>query len=129
MKRRWHVLYLVFAPAISGCSPACSSTSLARTHDPAGITFAVTRTDCDTLAKDSAVSVTATRDNERASTLLLKYEPWTDEVPQVYVGEGGTIIIHVAKASAISEQHLTWGSLKVKITIDKLAHPDRGSFT
>ncbi len=123
--RRWlYLLCLGLTLTMSSCSPACLSTSLAQIHDPAGITFTVTRTDCDTIAKDSAILITATRDNERGSTLLLKYEPWTDEVPQVYVAEGGAIFIHVAKASSILEKHLTWGALKVNITIDKLAYPD-----
>jgi hypothetical protein len=105
------------------------STSLAQIHDPAGITFTVTRTDCDTFAKDSAISITAARDKERGSTLLLKYDPSTDEVPRVYVGEGGAIFIHLSKASSIYEKHLTWGSVKVNITIDKLIYPDRGFAT
>ncbi len=84
------------------------------------------RTGSTDVAKDSAISITAARDKERGSTLLLKYDPSTDEVPHVYVGEGGAIFIHVSKASSVLEKHLTWGSLKVNITIDKLTYPDRG---
>ena len=126
--RPWlHILYFGLTPILRGCSPACVTTFLAQVHDPAGITFAVVRTDCDLIAKDSAVSITAIRDNEQGSTLLLKYDPWTDDLPHVHVGSDDTIFIHVSKASSVLEQHLTFGSFKVKVTIDKLAYPDRGS--
>jgi hypothetical protein len=124
MKRCPLTFYFGSVLALGGCS-SCLTTPLAQFHDPAGITFTIVRADCDTLAKDSAVSISATRDNEGSSALLLKYDPWTDELPQVYVGPGDTIFIHVSKASSILEQHHTWGSRKVEITIDKLAYPER----
>jgi hypothetical protein len=128
MKHWLQMIFLGLTPAVGSCAPACSSTSLEQTHDPAGITFAVSRTDCDTLAKDSAISVTAIRDGERDSALLLKYDPWADEVPQVSV-ESGVITIHVTRVSSIYEQHWAWGSFKVRIVIDKIAYPDRGETT
>jgi hypothetical protein len=127
---RWaHIFILGLAPVVGGCSPACSSTSLAQIHDPAGVTFTVTRTDCDVIAKDSAISVIASRDGEKGSTLLLKYDPWENEVPQVHVGDGGVIFIHLLRASSVLEQHLAWGQFKVSIAIDKLAYPDGGRTT
>jgi hypothetical protein len=125
MKHRLQVIFLGLAPAVGSSAPACLSTLLAQTHDPAGITFAVWRTDCDTLAKDSAISVTAIRDGEQDSALLLKYDPWTDEMPQVSV-KSGVITIHLTRASSIYEQHWAWGSFKVRVVIDKIAYPDRG---
>lgn len=115
--------FLGLTPAVSGCAPACLSTPLAQTHDPAGITFAVTRTDCDTFAKDSAISVTALRDSERDSVLLLKYDPWADEVPQVSV-KSGVITIHVMRVSSIYKQQRAWGSFEVRVVIDEIAYPD-----
>ena len=85
----------------------------------------MTRTDCDTLAKDSAISVTASRDGETSAAVLLKYDPWADEVPQVRVETGGIIVIHLSRASSVLEQNFIWGSYKVKIEIDQLAYPSR----
>jgi hypothetical protein len=129
MKHWLHMIFLGLTPAVGSCAPACLSTPLAQIHDPAGITFAVTRTDCDTLAKDSAISVTAIRDGERDPALLLKYDPWADEAPQVSVDERGIITIHVSRASSILEQHSMWGKFKVRVVIDKIAYPDRGMTT
>jgi hypothetical protein len=123
MKHWLHLIFLSLTPATGSCALACLSTLLAQTHDPAGITFAVTRTDCDTLAKDSAISVTAKRDGERDSALLLKYDPWANEAPQVSVNERGIITIHVSRASSILEQHPTWGVFKIKVVIDEIAYP------
>jgi hypothetical protein len=125
MKHWLQMIFLGLAPAVGICAPACLSTPLAQTHDPAGITFSVSRTDCDTLAKDSAISVTAIRDGERDSALLLKYDPWADEVPELSV-KSGVITIHITRASSIYEQHWEWGSFKVRVVIDKIAYPDRG---
>jgi hypothetical protein len=123
MKHWLQMIFLGLTPAVGGCSPACLSTPLVKTHDPAGITFAVTRTDCDTFAKDSAISVTALRDGERDSALLLKYDPWADEVPQVSV-RSGVITIHLTRASSIYKQQSTWGSFKVSVVIGEIAYPD-----
>jgi len=122
--RRAHILIFGFVPVVGACSPACSSTAVAQIHDPAGVTFTVTRTDCDAIAKDSAVSVIANRDGEKESTLLLKYDPWGNEVPQVHVADGGMIFIHLFKASSVLEQHPAWEQFKVSIAIDKLAYHD-----
>ena len=119
------LISLGLAAALGSCGTACLSTPLGEIHGPAGIIFKVTRTDCDTLAKDSAVSVIATRSGDKASGLLVKYDPWGDELPQVHVAEGGTIFIHIARASSILEQHQTWGSFKVKVEIDQVAYPGR----
>jgi hypothetical protein len=70
MKCWRYVICLALVPALSSCGAACLSTPLAEVHGPPGITFKVTRTDCDTLAKDSAVSVITTRDGDKASALL-----------------------------------------------------------
>src|SRR5277367_5164135 len=113
MKHWLQMIFLGLTPAVGGCSPACLSTPLSQTHDPAGIIFAVTRTDCDTFAKDSAISVTALRDGEQDSALLLKYDPWADDAPQISVDEQRIITIHVSRASSILEQHSTWGAFKV----------------
>lgn len=130
MLRCWpHVFVLGLVPMVGSCAPACSSRSLARIHDPAGVTFTVTRTDCDVIAKDSAISVTASRDGKRGSTVLLKYDPWDDEVPQVRVGDGGVILIHLSRAASILDQHSAWEQFEITITIDKLAYPDRGTTT
>jgi hypothetical protein len=129
MKHWLQMIFLALTSALGGCAPACLSTPLSQTHDPAGITFAVTRTDCDTLAKDSAISVTAVQDGERDSALLLKYDPWADEAPQITVDAQHIITIHVSRASSILEQHSTWGAFKVRVVVDKIAYPDRGVST
>src|SRR5580698_5661965 len=129
MKRWLHFVCLALTPIVSNCAPACVSASLAQIHDPAGVTFAITRTDCDTLAKDSAISVTASRAGEKGTALLLKYDPWENEVPQVHVGDGNIIFIHLSRASSILEKHPAWGPFKVSIVVDKLAYPDSGRIT
>ena len=125
MKGWRYITCLATTTTISGCGPACLSTPLSQIHDPAGITFSVTRSDCDTFAKDSAVSVTARHDGNKSAGLLLKYDPWADELPQVHVERGGRILIHLSRASSILEQHLTWDAFKVQIQIDQLAYPNR----
>jgi hypothetical protein len=126
MKRLRHLLItLALTPALSSCGAACLSTPLAEIHDPAGVTFKVIRTDCDTLAKDSAVSVIATRDGSTKSALLLKYDPWGDQVPQVHIAAPGTVFIHLDSASSIVEQHQVWDSFQVKVAIDRLAYSNR----
>jgi hypothetical protein len=80
------IAYFGLTPVVGGYSPACVTTFLAQVHDPAGITFTVVRTDCEIIAKDSAVYITAVRDNEQGSILLLKYDPWTHDLPHVHVG-------------------------------------------
>jgi hypothetical protein len=126
MKHWLQVIFLGLTPAVGSCAPACLSTPVAQTHDPAGITFAVTRTDCDTFAKDSAISVTALRDGERDSALLLKYDPWADEAPQVSV-KNGVITIHVTRVSSIYKQQSAWESFKVTVVIDEIAYPSPDS--
>jgi hypothetical protein len=120
------ILFLIY-PAwkltLAGCG-ACSTTPLSQFRDPAGVTFTVTRVDCDTLAKDSAISVTAMRNGQHHPTLLLKYDPWGNDLPQAYVRDGNTVEIHVLKAASILEQHRIWGSFKVSIVIDKILYPD-----
>jgi hypothetical protein len=125
MKGWCRLICLGLTPALSSCGAGCLSTPLAEIHDPGGITFKVIRTDCDTLAKDSAVSVMATRDGDKSPTLLVKYDPWGDEVPQMHVEGDGTIFIHLSRASSILQQHQPWDSLKVKIEIDQLAYSNR----
>jgi hypothetical protein len=125
MKRLRHFLFLVLTPALCSCGAACLSTPLAEIHDPAGITFKMIRTDCDTLSKDSAVSVIASRDGTTKSALLFKYDPWGDEVPQVHVAAPGTVFIHLHSASSILEQHQTWDSFQIKVAIDRLAYSNR----
>ena len=83
------------------------------------------RTDCDTLAKDSAVSVIASRDGDTKSALLLKYDPSGDEVPQVHIAAPGTVFIHLRSASSILEQNQTWDWFQVKVAIDRLAYSNR----
>lgn len=124
MRRWWYLICLGLLPSLSSCGSACLSTPLAQFHDPAGITFIVTRTDCDTLAKDSAVSVSAIRDGADGLGLLLKYDPWGDEVPQVRVAGDGTILVHLSRASSILEQHQSWDAFKVRVAIDQLAYPN-----
>jgi hypothetical protein len=122
MKRLRHFLSLLLTPALSSCGAACLSTPLAEIHDPAGITFKMIRTDCDTLAKDSAVSVIASRDGTTKSALLFKYDPWGDEMPQVHVAAPGTVFIHLYSASSILEQRQTWDSFLVEVAVDRLAY-------
>ena len=62
----------------------------------------MTRTDCDRLAKDSVVTVTASRDGAERSGLLLKYDPWGEEVTQARVTADGTILFHLARAPYFS---------------------------
>ena len=50
-------------------------------------------------------------------------------MPDVRVGEGSVILIHLSSASSILEQHAVWGPSKVRIAIDKLAYPDRSKLT
>lgn len=122
MTRYWYLICLGSLPTLSACGSACLSTPLAQFHDPAGVTFTVTRTDCDTLAKDSAVSVSATRDGTAGSGLLLKYDPWGDEVPQVHVGENGTILVHLSKASSILDQRHNWDRFTVRVAVDQVLY-------
>jgi len=124
MTRCWYLMYLGSLPTLSGCGSACLSTPLAQIHDPAGVTFIVTRTDCDTLAKDSAVSVSAIRDGAEGSGLLLKYDPWGDEVPRIHVAEDGTILVHLSRASSILEQRQSWEAFKIRVAIDRLTYPN-----
>ena len=122
MKPLRHFLSFLLTPALCSCGAACLSTPLAEIHDPAGVTFTMIRADCDTLAKDSAVSVIASVDGTSKSALLLKYDPWGNEVPQVHVTAPGTVLIHLHSASSILEQHQTWDSFQIKVTIDRLAY-------
>jgi hypothetical protein len=125
MKPLRHFLSILLTPALCSCGAACLSTPIAEIHDPAGITFKMIRTDCDTVAKDSAVSIIASRDGTTKSALLFKYDPWGDEVPQVHVAAPGAIFIHLHSASSILEQHQTWDSFQVKLEIDRLAYSNR----
>jgi hypothetical protein len=119
-----HLVSFVLTLALGGCGRACLSKILAQTHDPAGVTFKVMRTDCDTLAKDSAISVIASRDGRESAGLLLKYDPWADEIPQVHIVQD-TVVIHLARASSILVQHLTWETFNIRVEVGELAYPNR----
>ena len=126
MKSYLGFLCVSVIPALCSCAPACISTALAQIHDPSGIRFKVARTDCDVVAKDSSVSVTASRDGDDSGAVLLKYDPWEPEdVPELRV-EPGIIRIHLSRALWIYEKRLTWGPFKVEIEVDRVLYAGSG---
>jgi hypothetical protein len=64
------------------------------------------------------------RDGQHQATLLLKYDPWGDDLPQAFVRDGNTIEILVPKAASVLEQRRIWDSFKVSIVINKILYPN-----
>jgi hypothetical protein len=113
---------VLLAALLDACGAACVSHPLGLLPDVDGVHFRAIRTDCDTIAKDSGVSIIASRDGSRTDTLLLKYDPFDDSIPQILI-EGGTIVIHLNRISSILEKSDRWDSFKVIVKADRIDYP------
>jgi hypothetical protein len=113
----------------------CRTEERLKIDDPTGFRFEVEYKNCDTLAKDEAISVYATKvaskgvsvfsrwRNQR--TLLFRYDPgrWDNPLPSITHPSPSTILISIPKVSSIGYQNHEWEKMSVKYEIGRVVYP------
>ncbi|MGC2161883.1 MAG: hypothetical protein WA634_08250 [Silvibacterium sp.] len=97
------------------------------------VDFEVTDVDCDTLAKDEAVRIYASRAGSgalfaqwfRSKTLLFRYDPGRPDNPLPLIRATGRsqILISIPEVSSIDVQRKSWNGLSIAYDIGKVDYP------
>lgn len=109
---------------------ACLSDQLENLPDVSGLRLEVEYTNCDTLAKDEAVSVYVSeahqgaRDSNRR-TLVFRYDPGgvQNQPPAITASGNHRILISVPEVSSISVQRRKWREVAIDYNIKKNMYP------
>jgi hypothetical protein len=119
------LIYLLLA--MVGLAPR-PDTCITEVHrkivSPFGFEFEVSETDCDTLAKDTSISVYASRAGQTSKTLLFKYGPaGKDPDPQITAIDQSNVKISVARVSDIIFRKENWHGTTIKYDIGIIEYP------
>jgi hypothetical protein len=106
---------VVFLPIGSACT-TLADHEIMRLKD---LRFRFIEVNCDSLAKDSSVSLVASQD-DRGQEAIFKYDPIdSDPTPVVGVDDEGNISISIRGISSISVQEKNWNGHVIKYEIGK----------
>ena len=125
-------LWLLAALSPFGCiylllaETACITETRKRISDLTGFDFEVSETDCDTLAKDAAISVFVSKAGHRRKALLIKYVPssYLSALPSIRQTGGETFDITIEKVADIFCYTRTWKNLHFNYAINVIEYPE-----
>jgi hypothetical protein len=107
-----------------GLTPfACLTETRQRISDLSDFSFEISETSCDTLAKDDAISVFATRPGHTEKVLLLKYDPGPDVLPTIRVTPSHEISIAISAVSSIFSQRDELDGFPIRYDIGVVRYP------
>jgi hypothetical protein len=113
----------------------CQTEERLKIDDPAGLRFEVEYKSCDTLAKDEAISVYATKIASKGAglfsrwrdqrTLLFRYDPgrWDNPLPSITRPSQSAILISIPEVSSIGYQNREWEKMSVNYAIGRVDYP------
>ena len=116
---------------------ACISETKGIITDLSGATFEIIYTNCDTLAKDEAISVfisqsAVSRDSWFAKwrsrrSLVFRYDPGRPDnpLPRITNPSRSTILISVPEVSSIIYQNQRWQDMSIEYAIGKVDYPKK----
>jgi hypothetical protein len=126
-------IFVVFRFAVSRLT--CQTEERLKIDDPAGFRFEVEYKSCDTLAKDEAISVYATKIAPKGAglfsswrdrrTLLFRYDPgrWDNPLPSITRPSQSAILISIPEVSSIGYQNREWEKMSVNYAIGRIDYP------
>lgn len=103
--------------------PACLPLYQKKIIDPVGLTFDVTETDCDVIAKEFYAEIYVSRTGDDAKTLIFKYDPEQSSHPTVRVFNRSTIMISISSVSSVIYQANEWQNMIIRYRIGKIQYP------
>lgn len=129
-------MYIVVSAVRFGLSRAsCRSEEKLKIEDLSGVSFDVVYSNCDTLAKDEAITVYARKIDRRESGIfsrlmnrrvpLFSYDPgrYDNPLPSITRPSESTIHISVAEVSEIFEQKQQWENMSVNYEVGYVYYP------
>jgi hypothetical protein len=118
-------------------SPFCEIETKAEVHGLYGNNFRIEYMSCDTLAKDEAIRVYASRENStpivgrsvKKETVLFRYDPGSYDapLPKIIAVAPDRIMISVPRVSSIEEQSRQWENLTIDYDIGIVDYPSNKS--
>lgn len=109
---------------------ACLSQQWEDIPNVAGLRFQVEYMNCDTLAKDEAVSVYVLETQQGAGdknrrTLVFRYDPGgiQNQVPKITASGNHKVLISVPEVSSITAQRRNWGEVDIDYNIGHVTRP------
>lgn len=111
-----------------GNSKACLSEKWEDVRTPSGLRIEVEYTNCDTLAKEEAVSVyvsEARPGSLNGRTLIFQYDPGNvhNAPPTINASDNHRILISVPEASSVLVQRRNWRELAIDYSVGKNMNP------
>ena len=92
---------------------------------PLGFYFVISETGCDSLAKDAAVTVFASRTGRKGRTPLFKYDPAElDSSPEITAIDQNTILISIPRVSSIFFRKYDWNGVSIRYDIGAVDYPE-----
>jgi hypothetical protein len=89
-----------------------------------GYEFEFSETACDVIAKDDAITVFVTKSGVGAKTALFKYDPGSDELPQVTSVDAHTVRIAIGSISSVFFRKNEFGDLSITYAIGHIDYPE-----
>jgi hypothetical protein len=114
---------------------ACYTDKRLEIVDPSGLRFEVEYENCDTIAKDEAISVYASKSTPKGAgmfsrwrkqrTLLFRYDPGSGDIrmPSITRTSTSTILISIPEVSSIFYRNREWANVSVNYAIGKVDYP------
>ena len=102
---------------------SCVAISEQEVQSTSSLKFKIVRTDCDLIAKDSAVTISVSDRNNPREDVLLKYDP--DErsrEPTINVDAVGSINIDIDSVSSVYHREERWRNRDVVIKIGRIQY-------
>jgi hypothetical protein len=107
---------------------ACITSEPEKVFGVSGYDFDISETDCDTLAKDAAISVFAAKSGHAKKTLVFKYDPGDSSQdgtwPVIASVDGRTVRISVDRVSSLFLRREELDGLAIDYRIGKIEYPD-----
>jgi hypothetical protein len=124
-------LWLLVALSPFGCIylvlglDVCITETRMRIPGLAGFDFEVNETDCDTLAKDAAISVFVSKAGHGRKALLIKYGPYSypNDLPLITQSGTDAFDITIKRVSDIVCYNRTWKGLHFNYDISFVEYP------
>jgi hypothetical protein len=100
----------------------CQPVSEKTISDLSGLTFHMTDTDCDFIAKEETAKIYVSRKGQGGESLLFSYEPEIGVDPSIKVLNGKTIEITIPHVSSILSQTSKWQGMDVRYQIARVEY-------
>jgi len=116
---------------------SCTSEVRLKIDNLSGLSFEVTDTSCDTIAKDENIRVYVRKVDPNGAgilsrwinqkSLLFRYDPgsWDNPVPLITRPSQSSILISIPGLSSISEQKHEWENISIDYDIKRVDYPPK----